>query len=80
MAGINLVHRENPAAAALKAWYNGPTLVDLLGELTVNPSDRNLLNYSNRSVRASYTGHHRSFEVPNCQRLQRTNIWYCGLW
>ncbi len=32
MAGINLAHRDNPEAMPLKAWYGGPTLVDLLGE------------------------------------------------
>ena len=31
MAGINLVKREGPEAAALNAWYSGPTLVDYLG-------------------------------------------------
>ena len=29
--GINLVDRKATEAKALNAWYNGPTLVDLLG-------------------------------------------------
>ncbi|KAF7800114.1 hypothetical protein EIP86_011359 [Pleurotus ostreatoroseus] len=33
MAGINLVNRDDPDAAALCRWYTGPTLVDLLDEL-----------------------------------------------
>lgn len=32
MAGINLVSRDGPEAELLKAWYDGPTLVDQLGE------------------------------------------------
>lgn len=40
MAGINLVNRDSPDAAALNAWYNGPTLVDLLGKLQNRMSQR----------------------------------------
>jgi hypothetical protein len=31
MLGVNLVNRTNADAAILSKWYNGPTLVDLLG-------------------------------------------------
>lgn len=31
MQGVNLVNRDNPNTADLLKWYNGPTLVDLLG-------------------------------------------------
>ena len=33
MAGVNLLSRNTPDAKALKAWYKGPTLVDLLDKL-----------------------------------------------
>ena len=31
MAGINLTVRKGPEAEALRKWYTGPTLTDLLG-------------------------------------------------
>lgn len=34
MQGVNLVGREDALSADLSQWYNGPTLVDLLGELS----------------------------------------------
>lgn len=33
MAGINLLDREGDEAKNLRAWYSGPALVDLLGDL-----------------------------------------------
>ncbi|PSR73485.1 hypothetical protein PHLCEN_2v10777 [Hermanssonia centrifuga] len=41
MAGINLAHRDNPEATPLKAWYGGPTLVDLLDKL--EPPTRDII-------------------------------------
>lgn len=35
MAGVNLVARDGPEAEALRKWYNGPALVDLLGRQVV---------------------------------------------
>jgi elongation factor 1 alpha-like protein len=34
MTGVNLVNREGLDGAELRKWYKGPTLVDLLGELS----------------------------------------------
>ena len=31
MQGINLANRDDEEAAPLKAWYDGPTLLDVLG-------------------------------------------------
>jgi len=31
MTGVNLVKRDGPHGTELRKWYNGPTLVDLLG-------------------------------------------------
>lgn len=31
MAGVNLLKRDGPDAAALNKWYNGLTLVEMLG-------------------------------------------------
>lgn len=32
MQGINLANRDDEEATPLKAWYNGPTLLDVLGQ------------------------------------------------
>jgi elongation factor 1 alpha-like protein len=32
MQGVNLIDRDQDAAEPLRAWYSGPTLVDLLGQ------------------------------------------------
>ncbi|KAI0939644.1 hypothetical protein AcW1_004605 [Taiwanofungus camphoratus] len=40
MAGVNLVARDGPEAEALRKWYNGPALVDLLDML--DPPSRNI--------------------------------------
>ena len=39
MAGINLVHRKDSEAVALNTWYDGPTLVDYLGEWLLSSSN-----------------------------------------
>lgn len=42
MAGINLLHRDGEEAEALRKWYKGPTLVDLLDVL--EPPTRDILS------------------------------------
>jgi elongation factor 1 alpha-like protein len=42
MSGINLTGRKGPEAEALRQWYNGPTLVDLLGTVFFDRLDKHL--------------------------------------
>ncbi|KAJ3484999.1 hypothetical protein NLI96_g5250 [Meripilus lineatus] len=41
MAGVNLVNKDSPEAQNLRAWYKGPTLVDLLDKLEPPTRDIN---------------------------------------
>ncbi|PCH41328.1 hypothetical protein WOLCODRAFT_137327 [Wolfiporia cocos MD-104 SS10] len=41
MAGVNLSSRDSPESGALKQWYKGPTLVDLLD--TLEPPSRDIM-------------------------------------
>lgn len=42
--GVNLVSRDSPNAANLMMWYNGPALVDLLGESRIVHYSNGYLN------------------------------------
>ena len=70
MAGVNLVDRNGPDGAMLRKWYQGPTLIDLLGmRLHLNPLERFGPSYSDRSTRTSRSRYHLALSVPDFERF-----------
>ena len=70
MAGVNLVDRNGPDGAVLRKWYQGPTLIDLLGmRLHLNTLERFGHSYPDRSTRASRSRHHLALSVPDFERF-----------
>jgi elongation factor 1 alpha-like protein len=63
MQGVNLLNRDGIEATELKQWYNGPTLVDLLGEqFNLTYYIRYLNGY--RQTHAPCSGHTESLAFP----------------
>jgi translation elongation factor EF-1alpha len=58
MSGVNLVNREDEGANALRKWYSGPSLVDLLGKCPANKLAKepsSLTGYEYRQAAAANT-------------------------
>ena len=52
LSGVNLVRREGEESKALNSWYNGPTLVDLIGEIPEDLHVDQRAKYIPRQTRA----------------------------
>lgn len=69
MQGINLATVEGDGADALRKWYKGPTLVDLLGQFTFSISSRNEVMVVSRRIGTTYSRYRSTVKDPDIKRL-----------